>query len=58
MKNIEYIKNMNDEEMANFINLTRPSCNEICEEAKDGCAYNCKYKCGKDIILRWLNEER
>lgn len=57
MTNLELIKSMNDDTLANFINITRPNCNDLCKDAKSGCAFSCKHNCGKNIIKKWLNEE-
>lgn len=57
MTNYEWIKLLDKNTMAQFINLTRPSCNEYCKDAKSGCSFDCKHGEGKDVIRKWLDEE-
>lgn len=57
MTNGDWVRNMNDEQLAFFINIGRPNCNEICEDAKSGCAFGCKHHCGEDILRDWLKKE-
>lgn len=55
--NADRIRNMSDEELAYFINLDHPNCNEICPDATAGCAFKCKHKAGELVILDWLRQE-
>ena len=57
MTNGDFIRSMSDEKLASFINIERPNCNEICKDAKAGCAWECKYHGDKDVILEWLKRE-
>lgn len=57
MTNFERIKLMDKDSMSDFINLSRPSCNDYCKDAKNGCAYGCVHNCGKNIIRLWLDKE-
>lgn len=57
MTNSEWIRNMSDESLAVFINYERPSCNEVCEDAKFGCALNCQHDQGNEVLLKWLKED-
>lgn len=57
MTNFERIKAMDKNAMADFIRLTRPSCNEYCKNATEGCAWTCTRNNGKDVIRIWLDKE-
>lgn len=55
MTNFDLIKTMNRNQLANFVNISRPNCNDICKDAKSGCAFGCQYRCGEDVIRGWLD---
>lgn len=57
MTNLERIKAMDANALANFINLTHPNCNEFCKDASPGCSFNCKHNNGKDVIQKWLGKD-
>jgi len=57
MNNFELVKSLNEDQMAAFINNYRPSCNEWCKDAKEGCAWECKHHSGADIIRIWLDKD-
>ena len=57
MKNADMIRQMTDEELAYFINISSPNCNSICKDSKSGCAWNCKHNRGDDILLKWLKDD-
>lgn len=57
MTNFELIKGFNENQMAEFINLYHPSCNEWCKDAESGCAFKCAHKNGEDIIRQWLDKD-
>ena len=55
--NADRIRNMTDEELAKFIDLESPSCNEFCDDFGNGCYVKCKHNKGRDIILKWLKTQ-
>lgn len=57
MTNLEWIKSLSTEEMAEFL-VWGIDCNDICTEAESGCIYNCKYNIGKQKFIEWLNSEK
>jgi hypothetical protein len=57
MTNFEWIKTLNEDQMAAFITLHRPDCNELCKDSKEGCNWGCKYHSGTDIIRKWLDKD-
>lgn len=57
MTNGDWVRSMNDEQLAFFINIGRPSCNDICEDAKSGCAFGCKQHWGEDALRDWLKRK-
>lgn len=57
MKNSDKIRNMSDEQLAYMINIGFPSCGDVCEDNKIGCAMGCKYRAGELKILEWLKSE-
>ena len=57
MNNFEYVNSLNKDQMASFINLYRPSCNDLCKDAKSGCAFGCTHHAGLDIIRKWLDKD-
>lgn len=57
MTNGEWVRRMSDERLAVFINYERPICNELCEDAKMGCAFTCKHDQGNEVFLKWLKED-
>ncbi|MDF2882201.1 MAG: hypothetical protein K0R54_2758 [Clostridiaceae bacterium] len=57
MTNFEWVKNLNEDQMAAFITLYRPDCNELCKDAKAGCNWGCKHHSGRDIIRKWLDKD-
>ena len=56
MINIERIKLMNTQQLAEFINIPI-GCNDICKDHKEGCAWSCKHNGGVDMIKEWLVRE-
>ena len=57
MTNGDRVRSYSDEMLAWFINLGRPSCNDICPDVQSGCAFGCKHKQGEEILLDWLKKE-
>lgn len=56
MTNEEYIKQMDTDQLARFINMP-VACNEVCPDSSMGCAWHCEHNQGVDIIKEWLKEE-
>lgn len=56
MTNIEWIKSMDSQRLAEFINIPI-GCNDICKDHNYGCAWNCKHNQGVDIIKEWLEQD-
>lgn len=57
MINFDWVKELDKDQLASFINIDRPSCNEWCKDAKVGCASWCKHNQGEDIIRKWLDKD-
>ena len=55
--NADKIRAMSDEELAEFLDDGVPSCTDYCPDFKAGCAFGCKYKQGKDFLVKWLQSE-
>ena len=51
------IREMSDEELAEFINFGSPDCSSHCADFKPGCSFSCNHNHGNDVILRWLQSE-
>lgn len=56
MTNADRIRNMTDEELAEFIARNNYDCADYCEDAKCGCSWSCGNK-DKTIALQWLQKE-
>ena len=56
MNNMEYIKTMNKDRLAEFLTYV-PNCTDLCKDFKGGCSFSCKYRHGVDIMSKWLDKE-
>ena len=52
MTNGDKIRNMTDEELAEFIEPIFFDCSDYCSEFDNGCAFNCKHNRGEDFFIR------
>lgn len=60
--NADRIRNMSDEELAEFITDMDFDCADYCDSFASGCAFNCEmltvpYKKNKEVALKWLQSE-
>lgn len=60
--NSDKIRNMSDEELAEFITNMDFDCADYCDSFVSGCAFNCEwltepYKKDKEVALKWLQSE-
>ena len=58
MTNADRIRNMTDEELAEFMEPGEFDCADYCSEFDNGCAFNCKHNSGKDFLLDWLQSSK
>lgn len=56
MTNADRIRNMSDEELAEFITSMDFDCANYCDSFASGCAFNCGKK-DRKIALKWLQSE-
>ena len=68
MTNADKIRNMTDEELANFLVKgsfqydkydNKYDCYNICQDAKAGCGFTCNHLKGNDVELltKWLKSQ-
>lgn len=60
--NADRIRNMSDEELAEFITDMDFDCADYCDSFASGCVFNCEmltvpYKKNKEVALKWLRSE-
>lgn len=55
--NADRIRNMDDAELAEFIDYNEVDCARFCPDYKAGCSWTCKHNQGKDFLLKWLQSE-
>ena len=56
MTNADKIRNMSDEELAEFITGSSEfDCADYCADFSQGCAFTCRKE--KEIALKWLQSE-
>ena len=58
MTNADRIRNMTDEELAEFMEPREFDCADYCNEFENGCAGACKHNLGKDFLLDWLQSSK
>lgn len=57
MTNADRIRNMSDEELADFIIHNPFDCSDYCNEFSSGCARNCIHNLGVDFAIEWIQSE-
>ena len=57
MKNIERIRNMDTNELVEFLHEASFDCAERCPDFASGCLRSCTRDAGRDIIREWLETE-
>ena len=57
MKNIDRIRSMNEEELAELFHDIPFDCTERCPDFDYGCRGTCTHDDGREFIRAWLNEE-
>lgn len=55
--NADKIREMSDEELAEFIIFGATDCSDYCPDFKSGCSFGCKHNHGKDVLIKWLQSE-
>lgn len=57
MTNGDKIRNMTNEELADFIEPRDFDCSDFCDDFYYGCMGDCKHNMGKDFLIEWLESE-